>query len=57
MKTKFMKAVTLCLALIMCFSSVLSVSAAEVADATINRENDCSLTIFKYDWTNGATRS
>ena len=52
MKNKFMKAVTLCLALIMCFSSVLSVSAAEVADATINHENDCSLTIFKYDWTN-----
>ncbi|MBQ3193850.1 MAG: SpaH/EbpB family LPXTG-anchored major pilin [Oscillospiraceae bacterium] len=52
MKTKFMKAVTLCLALIMCFSSALSVSAAEVADATINHENDCSLTIFKYDWTN-----
>lgn len=52
MKTKFMKAITLCLALIMCFSSVLSVSAAEVADATINHENDCSLTIFKYDWTN-----
>ena len=51
MKNKFMKAVTLCLALIMCFSSVLSVSAAEVADATINHENDCSLTIFKYDWT------
>lgn len=57
MKTKFMKAITLCLALIMCFSSVLSVSAAEVADATINHETDCSLTIFKYDWTNGATRS
>ncbi|MBO7251028.1 MAG: hypothetical protein J6V25_00205, partial [Oscillospiraceae bacterium] len=52
MKTKFMKAITLCLALIMCFSSVLSVSAAEVADATINHENDYSLTIFKYDWTN-----
>ena len=52
MKHKFMKAITLCLALIMCFSSVLSVSAAEVADATINHENDCSLTIFKYDWTN-----
>ena len=51
MKNKFMKAITLCLALIMCFSSVLSVSAAEVADATINHENDCSLTIFKYDWT------
>ena len=52
MKTKFTKAITLCLALIMCFSSALSVSAAEVADATINHENDCSLTIFKYDWTN-----
>lgn len=52
MKTKFMKAITLCLALIMCISCTVPVSAAEVADATINHEADCSLTIFKYDWTN-----
>lgn len=52
MKTKFMKAITLCLALIMCISCTVPVSAAEVADATINHETDCSLTIFKYDWTN-----
>lgn len=52
MKTKFMKAITLCLALIMCICCTVPVSAAEVADATINHEADCSLTIFKYDWTN-----
>lgn len=52
MKTKFMKALTLCLALILCFSCTISVSAAEVADATIDPDADCSLTIFKYDWTN-----
>lgn len=52
MKTKFMKALTLCLALILCFSCTISVSAAEVADATIDPNADCSLTIFKYDWTN-----
>ena len=52
MKTKFMKALTLCLALILCFSCTVSVSAAEVADATIDPDADCSLTIFKYDWTN-----
>lgn len=52
MKTKFMKVLTLCLALILCFSCTVSVSAAEVADATIDPDADCSLTIFKYDWTN-----
>lgn len=52
MKIKFMKALTLCLALILCFSCTVSVSAAEVADATIDPDADCSLTIFKYDWTN-----
>lgn len=52
MKTKFMKALALCLALILCFSCTVSVSAAEVADATIDPDADCSLTIFKYDWTN-----
>lgn len=57
MKNKIMKAISLCLALMMCLSCAISVSAAEVANATINQEADCSLTIFKYDWTNGATRS
>lgn len=54
MKTKFMKAITLCLALVMCISCAIPVSAAEVADATINQDADCSLTIFKYDWTSAA---
>lgn len=52
MKTKFMKAITLCLVLIMCVFCTVPASAAEVADATIDHEADCSLTIFKYDWTN-----
>lgn len=54
MKSKIMKAITLCLALMMCLSCTISVSAAEVPDATIDQSADCSLTIFKYDWTNAA---
>ena len=33
MKNKFMKVVSLCLALVLCFGSAVSVSAAEVGDA------------------------
>ena len=36
MKTKIMKAIALCLALVLCFGSAISVSAAEVADAPID---------------------
>ena len=52
MKTKIMKAICLCLALVLCFGSAISVSAAEVADATIDETQKGSLTIFKYDLTN-----
>ena len=51
MKTKFMKAIALCLALVLCFGSAISVSAAEVADAPIDETQKGSLTIFKYDLT------
>lgn len=51
MKTKITKAVALCLALVLCFGSAISVSAAEVADAPIDETQKGSLTIFKYDLT------
>ena len=51
MKTKFMKAITLCLALLMCVTCAVPVSAAEVADATIDESRTGSLTIYKYDLT------
>ena len=51
MKTKFMKAITLCLALLMCMTCAVPVSAAEVADATIDESRTGSLTIYKYDLT------
>ena len=51
MKTKFMKAIALCLALVLCFGSAISVSAAEVADAPIDETQKGFLTIFKYDLT------
>ena len=35
MKTKIMKAIALCLALVLCFGSAISVSAAEVADSPL----------------------
>ena len=46
------KAIALCLALLLCLSLPVGVSAAEVEDATIDQEAECSLTIWKYDWTN-----
>ncbi len=49
MKTKFMKAMTLCLALLMSISCSIPVSAAEVADATIDMTKTASLTIYNYD--------
>lgn len=52
MKTKIMKAICLCLALVLCLGSAISVSAAEVGNATIDKTQKGSLTIFKYDLTN-----
>lgn len=51
MKTTFMKAICLCLALVLCIGCTVSVSAAEVADAPIDEAQEGSLTIFKYDLT------
>ena len=53
----FKKIISLCLALMLCLSCVPAAFAAEVADATIDESREGSLTIYKYDLTNGATRS
>lgn len=50
-----MKALSLCLALILCLAYPVSASAEEAApvpDYLIDPDANCSLTIFKYDWTN-----
>ena len=55
MKRNIMKALTLCLALILCLAYPVSASAAqpaEVPDYLIDPDADCSLTIMKFDWTN-----
>lgn len=52
MKSKIMKALILCLALVLCLGCALPAYAAEEADATIHMDTPCSLTIYKYDFTN-----
>lgn len=47
-----MKAIALCLALVLCLSVPIGVSAAEVADATIDFTKTGSLTLYKVDLTN-----
>lgn len=49
---KMRRILTLCLAVIMCLSCTSLAFAAEVDDATIHEDVNCSLTIWKYDWTN-----
>lgn len=49
---KFKSILTLCMALAMLLSCIPAVHAAEVPDATIDMDANCSLTIWKYDWTN-----
>ena len=49
---KYVKAIALALALLLCLSFPVSVSAAEVGDATIDISRKGSFTIFKYDLTN-----
>lgn len=51
------KAIALMLALLLCMAFPVGVSAAEVDEATIDFSKTASITIFKYDLTNGATRS
>lgn len=48
----YVKAIALVLALILILSCPVGVSAAEVADATIDTSRKGSITIFKYDLTN-----
>ena len=46
------KAIALCLALVLCLTVPVGVSAATVEDATIDTSRTGSLTIYKYDLTN-----
>ena len=46
------KLLAMCMAIIMAVSCLPMAHAAQVADATIDTSADCSLTIYKYDWTN-----
>ena len=48
----FKKIFAVCLCLMLLVTCVPAVFAAEVPDATIHTEAPCSLTIWKYDWTN-----
>ena len=59
MKTmKIMKKIfAMCLALALTLACVPAVFAADVGSATIDETAKGSLTIYKYDLTNGATRS
>ena len=45
---------SLLLVLVMAFSCI---PAAEADETVIQEDHPCSLTIYKYDLTNGATRS
>ncbi len=49
---KFIKAIAVSLAMLTCLSFPIGVSAAEVADATIDFDRKGSLTIYKVDLTN-----
>ena len=49
---KMKKFFALVLAMMLLLSSIPTALAADVADATIDTDASCSLTIFKYDWTN-----
>ncbi len=48
----FRRIITLCLALILCLSCATAAFAAEVDDATIDENAPCSLTVWKFDFTN-----
>lgn len=48
---------SLCLALMLVLTCIPAALAADAEDCTIDENAKASLTIWKYDWTNGATRS
>ena len=49
---KMRKFFSLMMTLVLLLSGIPTAFAADVADATIDTDASCSLTIFKYDWTN-----
>ena len=49
---KMKKFFALMMTLVLLLSGIPTALAADVADATIDTDASCSLTIFKYDWTN-----
>ena len=57
----FKKAMALCLSLMLILSFPVGASAAELStdasDSIIDESRMCSVDIYKYDITNGATRS
>ena len=53
----FKKIAAAALALVMCLGNATTAFAATPDDATIDESRKGSLTIYKYDVTNGATRS
>lgn len=52
MKNSFKKVLAMAMALVMCLAIPLSASAATTGDAVIDPDADCSLSIYKYDFTN-----
>ena len=55
MKQRFLKAVTFCLALLLCLNSPVTAFATELAmvpEYLVDPDAKCSLTIYKLDWTN-----
>ena len=48
----FRRIITMCLALVLCLSCASAAFAAEVDNATIDEDALCSLTIWKFDFTN-----
>lgn len=51
-KKRLAKVASLCLSTVMALSCIPNAFAASVAEATINTSAQCSLTLYKYDWTN-----
>ena len=49
---KLKKLFAVCLSLVMLLTCIPAAFASEVADATIDMDAECSLTIWKYDFTN-----
>lgn len=57
LKKSLSKILSLCMAAVLCLSCIPAAFAAPVDDATIDTTRKGSMTIYKYDLTNGATRS